>query len=142
MSNPSAILFVVWMGALLVLVMFVWPRMDRQRIRENVEAHGGKVIDIDSVWLRAAGRYGRTYDVTYTSRQGRRITATCMTSMMRGVQWISDRPPGSDRVTPQVAEEPGPSEEIDCVECGAKIPAEQTRCPQCGWSYTGNFPDR
>ena len=66
-------MFVVWMGALLVLVMFVWPRMDRQRIRENVEAHGGKVIDIDSVWLRAAGRYGGTYDVTHTSRQGRRI---------------------------------------------------------------------
>src|SRR5947209_19467811 len=114
MSNQSAILFVVWMVALLVLVMFVWPRMDRQRIRENVEGPGGKVIDIDSVWLRAAGRYGRTYDVTYTSRQGRRITATCMTSIMRGVQWVSDRPPGSDRFTPEAVKESGPSEAIDC----------------------------
>jgi Mg2+/citrate symporter len=84
MSNLSAIFFVVWMVALLVLVMFVWPKMDRQRIREHVEAHGGKVIEMESVWFRAAGRYGRTYDVTYTSRQGRRITASCMTSIMRG----------------------------------------------------------
>jgi hypothetical protein len=136
------VLFVVWIAILAVLVMFVWPRMDRQRIRENVEAHGGKVIDIDSVWLRAAGRYGRTYDVIYTSRHGKRITATCMTSMMRGVQWISDRPPGSDRATPDAAEEFGRSEAIDCIACGAKIPAEKTRCPHCGWSYKENFPDR
>jgi hypothetical protein len=96
MSNLSAILFAVWMGALLVLVLFVWPRMDRQRIREHVEAHGGKIMDIDRVWLRATGRYGRTYDVTYMSRQGRHITATCMTSIVRGVQWVGDSPPGSD----------------------------------------------
>ena len=95
MSNPSAILFVVWMGALLVLVMFVWPRMDRQRIRENVEAHGGKVIDIDNVWFRATGRYGRTYEVTYITRQGERITAKCITGMMSGVKWVISRPPGS-----------------------------------------------
>ena len=124
--------------AFVISLTVAMPKYDRQRIRENVEAHGGKVIDIDSVWLRAAGRYGRTYDVTYTSRHGRRITATCMTSMMRGVQWISDRPPGSDRVTPDAAEEFGRSEAIDCIACGAKIPAEKTRCPHCGWSYKEN----
>ncbi|MGB9122768.1 MAG: hypothetical protein WCE73_19285 [Candidatus Angelobacter sp.] len=95
MSNLSAILFAVWMGALLVLVLFVWPKMDRQRIREHVEAHGGKVIDIDRVWLRATGRYGRTYDVTYITRNGERITAKCITSMTSGVQWVSNSPPGS-----------------------------------------------
>lgn len=124
--------------AFVIFIMVAMPRYDRQRIREHVEDHGGKVIDIESVWFGSSGRYGRTYDVTYNSRQGKRITATCMTSMVRGVQWVSDRPPGSDMETAEAAKEPGRSEAIDCIECGTKIPAEKTRCPQCGWSYKGN----
>jgi hypothetical protein len=59
------------------------------------------------------------------THNGERITAKCITSMTSDVQWISDRPPGSDRATPKVAEESGSSEAIDCIECGAKIPAEK-----------------
>ena len=141
-SYIGPIFFGSWIAAIVLFVFVVIPKMDRQRIREHIDSHGGKVIEILSDWFAASGRSARTYEVTYLTHNGERITAKCITSMTSDVQWISDRPPGSDRVTRQVAEEPGPSEEIDCVECGAKIPAEQTRCPQCGWSYTGNFPDR
>jgi hypothetical protein len=27
------------------------------------------------------------------------------------------------------------AEVIECLECGARIEAEQQSCPQCGWSY-------
>ena len=96
MSDSGPIFIVLWMAGIAILVFVVIPKMDRQRIREHIDSHGGKIIDIESVWFRGSGRYGRTYDVTYMSRQGGRITATCMTSMVRGVQWVSDRPPGSD----------------------------------------------
>ena len=121
-----------------LFVFVVIPRMDRQRIREHIDNHGGKVIEILSDWFAASGRSARTYEVTYLTHNGERITAKCITSMTSDVQWISDRPPGSDRATPKVAEESGSSEAIDCIECGAKIPAEKTRCPHCGWSYRGN----
>jgi len=121
--------------AFVLFLMVAMPQYDRQRIREQVEAHGGKVIEISSRWFGSASRYGRTYDVTYETRHGKRVTATCVTSMMRGVQWLSDRPPGSDM---EAAGGAGRSEAIDCIACGAKIPARETRCPHCGWSYKGN----
>ena len=27
------------------------------------------------------------------------------------------------------------SSETECLACGAIIPAEKTKCPDCGWSY-------
>ena len=132
---------IVFWFLIIAFVIFLtvgMPRYDRDRIREQVEAHGGKVIEILSRWFGSGSRYGRTYDVTYETRHGKRVTATCVTSMMRGVQWLSDRPPGSDMETSEVAGGSGRSEAIDCMACGAKIPARETRCPHCGWSYKGN----
>jgi hypothetical protein len=137
-SYIGPIFFGSWIAAIVLFVFVVIPRMDRQRIREHIDNHGGKVIEILIDWFAASGRSARTYEVTYLTHNGERITAKCITSMTSDVQWISDRPPGSDRATPEVAEESGRSEAIDCIECGAKIPAEKTRCPHCGWSYRGN----
>jgi hypothetical protein len=89
------IFFVLWIPGLIIFIFVVIPKMDRQRIREHIDSHGGKVIETESVWFRSSGRYGRTYDVTYITRRGERITAKCITSMTSGVQWMSDRPPGS-----------------------------------------------
>ena len=141
-SYIGPIFFGSWIAAIVLFVFVVIPRMDRQRIREHIDSHGGKVIKILSDWFAASGRSARTYEVTYLARNGERITAKCITSMTSDVQWISDRPPGSDRATPEVAEESGRSEAVDCIECGANIPAEKTCCPHCGWSYKGNFSDR
>lgn len=107
-------------------------KFDRERIRENIEASGGKVIDIERRRLGGVGaKYMRTFDVTYTTRHGKRVEASCITSMTRGVAWVSNHPPGS--APGSLAER----EPIECLECGAKISAGEMRCPQCGWSYKG-----
>jgi hypothetical protein len=96
MSDLGAVWFLVWMIALLSLVLFVLPRLDRNRIREHVESNGGHVIEILRDWFGGfGGRSARAYEVTYITRQGERITAKCITSMIRGVQWVANRPPGS-----------------------------------------------
>lgn len=105
--------------------------LDRNRIREHIEQSGGRVVNI--TWNPfGKGWFGsnteRLYEVTYRTRRGRTITATCKTSLWSGVYWTSDAPP---------AEFSKPaSEATECLACHATIPAGQTRCPKCGWSYT------
>ena len=62
--------------------------------------------------------------------------------MWRGVYWVNEHPPGFDSGEPDVpsmgsvAEElSSPAEPIQCLGCGAMIPADKVSCPQCGWSY-------
>jgi hypothetical protein len=108
-------------------------KFDRERIRENIEASGGRVINIERRRLGGVGaKYMRTFDVTYTTRHGKRVEASCITSMARGVAWVSNHPPG---ISVEDFEERGPAEPIECLECGAKIPSGEMRCPHCGWSY-------
>jgi len=95
-SYIGPIFFGASIVAIILFVFVVIPKMDRQRIREHIDSHGGKVIEIRSDWFAASGRSARTYEVTYLTRNGERITAKCMTSMISDVQWISDRPPESD----------------------------------------------
>jgi rubrerythrin len=39
------------------------------------------------------------------------------------------------------AEDDTAPEVTKCLECGATIPDDQTRCPACGWSYASDVPD-
>ena len=94
-SYIGPIFFGLWIAGIFVFVFIVIPKMDRQRIREHIDSHGGKVIEISSDWFAGGGRSARTYDVTYTSRNGQRVTAKCITSMTSGVQWLIDKPPSS-----------------------------------------------
>jgi hypothetical protein len=138
MSDKGPIFFMVWLFVLVSSIFFVIPRLDRNRIREHIETHGGKVIEISREWFAWGSGSARTYDVTYLTSKGERIAASCVTTMLRGVQWLSDRPPGNGMEAVAAGEEVEPSEEIepiDCVQCGAKIPAGKTHCPHCGWSY-------
>ena len=98
-STSGPIFFVVLASAFVIFVLFVVPSLDRQRIRDHIESHGGKVIEMVRDWFAWGSRSARTYDVTYVTSKGERITATCMTSMMSGVQWVSDKPPGSSTQT-------------------------------------------
>jgi hypothetical protein len=140
-SYIGPIFFGLWVAVIALFVFVVIPKSDRKRIREHIDSHGGKVIEILSDWFGAGGRSAKAYDVTYISRTGQRVIAKCITSMTSGVQWLSDRPLESDMEPAEVADESGPpessglSEPIDCIECGAKMLGEKMRCPQCGWSY-------
>lgn len=98
-SASGPIFLVVAASAFAIFVLFVIPSFDRQRIRDHIESHGGKVIEILRDWFAWGRGSARSYDVTYVTSKGERITATCMTSMMSGVQWISNRPPDSSMET-------------------------------------------
>ncbi len=143
MNDLYSVIPFVMIAVFVILCFVLPPRFDRERIRKNVEDHGGKVIEILGVWS-FGNRYDRTYEVSYVTAQDRRVKATCKTSMWNGVYWVSDRPPGvaSDDDPADgssmnyVKEEPsGPAEPIQCLGCGNMISADQQRCPQCGWSY-------
>jgi len=94
-SYIGPIFFGLWIAGIVVFIFIAIPKMDRQRIREHIDSHGGKVIEILSDWFAGGGRSARTYDVIYMSRNGQRVSAKCITSMTSGVQWLIDKPPGS-----------------------------------------------
>jgi len=122
------VLMVVLIGVAIIVSKYI-DRIDHQRIREHVEHSGGKVLKITTQYLGGwrASR-DRAYLVTYRTQHGKTITASCRTSMFRGVYWITDRPPGFNLRESQ-------PEPITCLECGANIPARQTHCSKCGWNY-------
>lgn len=107
--------------------------LDRDRIRQYVEKAGGKIVEIDRMpfgpgWF---GSRERIYEVKYQTRHGKVLMGTCKTSMFAGVYWAGHAPGLKD-----TDESPGaPPEPITCLACGARIPARQTHCPKCGWSY-------
>jgi len=121
----------VWFVLAIVAVFRIAAdRLDRQRICEHVESTGGTVEDIawnpfGTGWF--GSRNERIYEVTYRTRHGKTVSATCKTSMWSGVYWTSDAPP-SDFSEP-------PAETTECLSCGTPIPANQSRCLKCGWSY-------
>ncbi len=122
--------------------------LDRDRILESIESTGGKVLDISWNPLGPGwfGSQERIYDVRFKTRQGDIMTATCKTSMFSGVYWTgyassSKAESGGTPGKPFFAEveEPStaPAEPIACLACGTRIPADQTNCAKCGWSYKG-----
>lgn len=130
-NNRQLIGSVVFISAVGAYNLILLPKWDRKRIAENIESSGGKVVDIESRILGGlGGRYMRTFDVTYITSHGKRVEATCITNMTRGVVWVSDRAPGSEATAER--------EPIECLQCGAKIPDGKMRCQHCGWSYTSN----
>jgi len=139
MSDPSSVLYLVALAAIVIFAFVITPKLDRDRIRENIEDHGGKVIEILREWGRGTS-YGRAYAVSYLTGRGKRMEASCRTSMWSGVDWINDRAPGlradeNESDESYFADETGRSESIQCLDCGSTIPANKVSCPQCGWSY-------
>ena len=128
----------IWKFLLIWLVLtwrVVMDRCDRGRIREHIARGGGKVVNIS--WSPfGRGWFGegsdRIYEVTYTTRDGKAITATCKTSMTTGVFWSSENPPSGFS-----SESSKPTK---CLACGARIPAKRTRCLKCNWSYEEALP--
>jgi len=95
MSYSPSLIGLLLGFAILIISQPVIEKFDRKRIRESVEQSGGKVIAIKRrfFWTRLGARYARTYDVSYMPSHNKTITATCLTTMTRGVSWVNDRPP-------------------------------------------------
>ena len=128
------VFYLVFLVGVVLFIFVVMPKLDRNRIRENIEEHGGKVIEILRVW-EWGRQYDWCYDVSYMTDRGKRVNATCRTNMWGDVYWINDRPPGlSDESVPG-GESFRAAEPIQCLDCGATVTESKTRCPRCGWSY-------
>jgi hypothetical protein len=101
MKDVAAIAFVI-LAAFVISV--AKGHLDHKRIRESIEAGGSEIIDI--VWKRfGKGWFGsgnqRIYDVTYRTREGQTVTATCKTAMFAGVYWTGNVPPLTSSETTQ-----------------------------------------
>lgn len=145
MNDPTFLFYIAFLIVVVIFGLVVNPRLDRNRIRENIEEHGGKVIEIDRGWGWGT-RNDRAYEVSYVTARGKRVNATCRTSIWRGVYWVNDRPPGLlaeesetgvSSMSLAAGEPSGPAEQIQCLRCGAMVSANNVRCSQCGWSYKG-----
>jgi hypothetical protein len=93
MNDLSSVFFLALMAAIVIFAFVLTPKLDRERIRENIEAHGGKIVEISKVW-EWTRHYDRCYEVSYLTPRGKSVNATCRTNMWRGVCWVNDRPPG------------------------------------------------
>ncbi len=93
-TDSTLVLYIAAGVVMLLIVPFFLHKADRKRITRQIEAGGGRVIEILWSWDYGS-RYERTYNVTYITARGIRLKATCRTNM-NGVHWISDIPPGGD----------------------------------------------
>jgi hypothetical protein len=138
-SESEIVLFVLVLPFLIAARLWAGQR-DRERIREYIENGGGAVLDI--AWRPFDGPKGmRAYDVVYKTRHGKERTASCLTNTSDGPYWKGPEPPPGPHHRDKgpadviVSEPDTPPEAIACLGCGAQIPANQIRCPHCGWSY-------
>jgi ribosomal protein L40E len=154
-DNFIGFFLVVAVMVVMIAIRVYAGSLDRERIRENVESHGGKVIDIAWAPLGArwrTGRNARLYDVRYRTHHGTVLTARCTTSMLSGVWWFREAPPGfateasleagsagEPSASPEATNRSlaAPAEPVTCLSCGARMKARDTRCAKCGWSYQG-----
>jgi hypothetical protein len=95
MSTLVLVIFLSVVAVFAIISRSIAQNLDRQRIREYVENGGNEVLEI--VWKRFGkgwlGSNQRIYDVTFKTRQGKTLTATCKTNLFGGVYWTGQAPP-------------------------------------------------
>jgi hypothetical protein len=80
----------------IILAIVIWlvaRGMDTDRVKEYIEARGGKLLE--KHWAPfGKGWFGeksdRIYEVRYLDKEGNEHQATCKTSMWTGVYWTED----------------------------------------------------
>lgn len=97
--------FLLWLTgslALWLVLRLIEDRLDRSRIAGHVAQEGGTIIRIEwnpfeRGWF--GDRRNRIYQVTYRTRKGKTVTATCKTSMFSGVYWTGKPAPSVETET-------------------------------------------
>jgi uncharacterized OB-fold protein len=110
-----------------IAIRIVMHFVDKNRIKDEVEAHLGRVVSI--TWNPFARGWffeknERHYDVTYVDHSGQTISTTCKTSLFTGVYWAEG---------PKISEPPPRimSRHL-CSKCGYALNVEWRACPNCG----------
>jgi hypothetical protein len=115
------ILLVIGGIALVILLWVGTMALDKGRIRDYVEGHGGRVVSIS--WAPfGRGWFGekeeRIFEVVYYDGEGNQHFATAKTSLFTGVYWTEDRvthpragwydslPPRNERGNPLITKLP------------------------------------
>jgi hypothetical protein len=95
MSTLGMVILLSVVAVFAIISRSIAQSLDRLRIREYVENGGNEVLEI--VWKRFGkgwlGSNGRIYEVTFKTRQGKTLTATCKTNLFGGVYWTGQAPP-------------------------------------------------
>lgn len=112
--------------AAVVLIRVFLHFYDKQRIRDEIEARGGRVISISwnpfgRGWFFEKGE--RLYEVMYRDHAGRTVTTGCKTSLFTSVYWAEG---------PAITEPARRSFRSRCLGCGYQLNAEWRVCPNCG----------
>jgi hypothetical protein len=86
---------ILGVAALMLVLRLVADRLDRQRIREDVDGRGGALISIR--WSPfGRGWFGeksdRIYVVTWQDARGQQHESHCKTSLFTGVYWSEEAP--------------------------------------------------
>jgi hypothetical protein len=115
----------LWAFLALVALRVAFHFIDKNRIQNEVETRGSKVVSIK--WNPFARGWffeknERHYDVTYIDRAGQSISTTCKTSFFTGVYWADG---------PSMVEKPRVASRLHCMKCGYAIKAEWHACPNC-----------
>jgi len=92
-GTPAILVFVTALITVVVF-LFLWDQFNRKRIRRNIEARGGRVIEILRNW-GSGSRSETVYDISYLTAAGERVSARCKAAMLGGVEWTKGKPSGS-----------------------------------------------
>jgi hypothetical protein len=96
-NNLPPIIFCALLMGFIIAWLIIMRKRDRRSIQANVEARGGKVVEVLKHWGSGlGGRYQRAYDVTYTTSRGVQTSSLCLVGFRGRVFWVTDRLPGDD----------------------------------------------
>ena len=110
-----------------VAIRIIMHFVDKDRIRREVEAKGGKIVSIawnpfGRGWIFEKNE--RHYSVTYTDPSGATKSAACKTGLFTGVYWTD--PPATEEPRSRLLSR------HRCSKCGYTINREWRACPNCG----------
>lgn len=124
---PQRYLFTLFFLAAVIAFRIVLHFVDKNRIKDEIEAKGGRVLSIS--WNPFARGWffeknERHYNVTYIDRSRTTLSTTCKTSWFTGVYWAEgpSLPESPPRIIPRYS----------CSGCGYALNAEWQVCPNCG----------
>jgi len=135
-SGAEAALMIVGVISLIIGLRVIAGRMDKKRIREELERTGCTVVFIR--WDPfGRGWFGeesdRNYEVSYLTPDGEPLVVSCKTSLTTGIFWSADEPPTRFTKPSFKSRNTKPDAEAQaCPSCGKTAPTNARFCPNCG----------